>query len=494
MRYFCIFFLFVSTQVWAQQTPPATLTDGDIREIRAEAKSVVKTHFGDLLNAITFAKAPQAHKKETIANSYMQSTNQIFYSGNTTIEDDVNPDYTISGKGPGLPVAVYLDNLRLFYTGAENSIKIEEVSVGDVELKTYPYIKVIFKIHFEGSNKQKPAKYKPVYRVAELRADKYDKDWVVLISGVRYHQQQNVVSSVASPTPTSSVPPVTPPEKPAAAKPDAPQKPVVSPPDVVAKPVITEKSKDPVPAKAPVTQNSMNSVAKTEKPSLPENTAAKKTDMPVKTEQPIAIAEEPAKVQAPILPPKMESKKEEIPVVKPSDKSPEITPKESEVKKKPVVASNTVITGLEKRAATYRRQAALYRVASIACVGGGVATVFVLKGSYGKYKTQIAGNNAKLETWWGEADGNGTLNGQNFGSLEDYKAKTKSFIGYGTPALYLAGAGVIAGGILWIMGGKSSQDARQFQKQADQKKGRVTVNPQWDGFQKYMGVRLSYQF
>jgi outer membrane biosynthesis protein TonB len=410
------------------------LTDEDKREIKAEAKKVIETHLSDLLNTIASDGMGEQGRKLIMANSFIPSENQIF-DINSIIEDDVNPEFTISKKGfSDVKVQRYLENLNLFYTkSGENSIKITEVNATDVKKgPEYPFLLVHFKSHFTNVHRNKPTvKYVAILRTAELKAEKVDKQWRVLITGIRYYKEPVAENTVAK-VPAKQ----TKPASPAATKPSE---------QVAQKPKEVKKVQEPV--KDVVNQQA---VTKTE---TPVTQSTKQESLP-------AV-----------------SKQEEV--VKPAEKSRELVPQ----KTSPAIAE------LELQAAKYKKKTTLFRVGAGAAIVGAAATFVIVNGAYGDYKSQLEKSNSELETWW-----TGDNNGGNFGDIENYKAQPKSLISFGSPGIYFVGAGAIASGVLWFMGSANNKKAKDIKNQIEQKRKQLSITPQLSGSQRYAGIYLRYQF
>lgn len=331
---------------WLPAFAQTELSEEDKREIKAEAKRVVETHLSDLLNTVASNGMGEQGRKLIMANSFIPSENQIF-DINSIIEDDTSPEFTINKKGADVKVQRYLENLNLFYTKSEqNSITISEVNVTDVRQgQEYPYVLVHYKVVFSNLHRNKPnLKYVPVLRTAELRAEKVDKQWKVLITGIRYFK-----APVA--------------EAPVAKVAEKPAKPAPKP----SKTAVTQKPKEEKKQTEPA-------VAVTPAPAKPEQPA-----VTTPKSEPVAAAPE---------------KKPEV--VRAAEKSPEIVPQKM----------TPAIQELELKVAKYKKQATLFRVAAGAAVVGAAATFVITNGAYGDYKSQIEKTNADFETWYA-ADGHG---------------------------------------------------------------------------------------
>lgn len=422
----------------------AKLSANDALEIRAEARKVIETHLNDLLNSIASSEMGQQGRRLIIVNSFIPGENQIF-TPNAIIEDDTSPEYTSSGKGyTDLKVQIYLEKLDLFYTkSTENSIKISEVNVTEVKQgKEAPYVQVHFRSHFTNTHRNKPTlKYSPVLRTAEMTAEKIDNQWRVLISGIRYYKEAipeaTVAKTLAKPTQTQISPPVKP-----VAEQTAAQK---------TKPAETQPPKETKPQPVAV---------KTER----EAPATKPE--PVATEPKPTIAKVPDKPE----------------IKKTPEKTPAMVPEKQDA----------ALTALETKAAKYKRQAILIKSGSGLAVVGAVATYFVVNTAYTDYKAGVEKINAELQTWWDAQDAAGRINGQNFGDVENFKAQPKSIVAFGSPGIYFVGAGIVAAGVLWVVGSGSSRKAKDLSNQLKQKK--LSLSPQLSAPNRYAGLQVRYSF
>ncbi|WP_373511890.1 hypothetical protein [Persicitalea sp.] len=446
MRYlYCTLFLFIFLCPTFGQDA-TKLSASDVSEIRAEARKVIETHLSELLNSIASSELGQQGQQLLIYDSFMSSKSQIF-SSNAIIEDDISPEYTTSGKGYAeLKVKTYLENLGLYYSkSAEYSIKISEVNVTEVKQgKDSPYVQVHFRSHFTNTHRNKPTlKYSPVLRTAEMNAEKVDNQWKVLIAGIRYYK---------------------------AAAPQA---------------VAAAAEAKPMPAKpAPTKPTTTTKVAA-------EQTVATPTKPAEKTQEtkPQAVA---VKTQTPP-PTKPEPTPAETKPVATNAPPPTQTTRIAENKPEPAVEKKDVaLTALETKAAKYQRQGILIKSGAGLAVVGAAATYFVVNSAYTDYKAGVDKSNAELQSWWDAKDANGRTNGQNFGTIDSYKAQPKSVVAFGSPGIYFVGAGIVAAGVLWAVGSGSSRKAKELRRQLEQKK--LSLSPQAGWSQRYAGVSIRYKF
>ncbi len=153
---------------------------------------------------------------------------------------------------------------------------------------------------------------------------------------------------------------------------------------------------------------------------------------------------------------------------------------------------DAALTALETKAAKYKRQAILIKSGSGLAVVGAVATYFVVNTAYTDYKAGVEKINAELQTWWDAQDAAGRINGQNFGDVENFKAQPKSIVAFGSPGIYFVGAGIVAAGVLWVVGSGSSRKAKDLSNQLKQKK--LSLSPQLSAPNRYAGLQVRYSF
>ncbi len=196
---FCsLFFFFLCNKIHAQDKVELP-SKAEQKNIRLLARVMVESYLRGLLNTIAFEDVEKDSLKSIMMDSYLPSKkNQVFYDDGAIIEDDITPSNTATAQGSDKMVATYLSNLDIFYKKSEReTIFFSDVSVSDVKANNYLYLKVYFKSEFRGEyntnekNKNKPNQnYRPVLRVAELRAEKdINNQWKVYITHIGYYKQ-----------------------------------------------------------------------------------------------------------------------------------------------------------------------------------------------------------------------------------------------------------------------------------------------------------------
>ena len=171
-----------------------TVRDQD--EIAYQAQLTLSM-YNDLLNVISYeGLATESEIKELIRNSYTPSRNQIFYSGDVIIEDDVKPSNLVSRLRQDKTVKDYLHYFDLAYKKSEGpSIDFKDFEVSNLKRSNYLYIKVKYTSLFKGKHKEEKAPYKAVERVAEFRAEVKDNKWKTYITSIVYYDPKRPINS-----------------------------------------------------------------------------------------------------------------------------------------------------------------------------------------------------------------------------------------------------------------------------------------------------------
>ena len=190
-RLVLISFLGIST-VNAQQR----LTLKDVKQINQEANTIVKD-FENVLNLIAFNESTKSEVQDHIANSFKPGGKfRIFYSKNTLIEDDINPDYKL-GNTSEANVEKYLNDFDLQYEkGVDNTILFEDILISNVKYRDYFYVRVKFRSKFGSKNTIKQVGYTPTDREALLRMEPQGKgEWKAFFVNINFHNTQNPISA-----------------------------------------------------------------------------------------------------------------------------------------------------------------------------------------------------------------------------------------------------------------------------------------------------------
>jgi len=433
------------------------LTATDKKEIQSQARIVVEEKLLDLLNNLTLLNISDQQRQNAMLDSYSQSLTQIFAGRNVLIADDINPKNIVKMKGPDQNIASYLKDLSDYYTKSSRpTIRITEVVVGEIVQDSLANINVTFKIHRSNIHSIQKTKYPSVYRKAVLRADKPDRQWIVRISGINYYTPdvKNPVSEALAVNSTTNT--------------------SLKKEDEKSKEVKIDNLKNTDDSKA---YSGATLIAVKPEETVKEEKIKSQPAEPVKTQQTIITSNQPEKLDdkpAPVTP------------TKPAEGSAAVA------QKKKLVSPNAV-EALEKKVSKFKTQTALYRALSIGSMAGAAATFFIVNSSYSKYKSELTENNSRLNSWWNAAADQST-NGENFGSIENYQAKPESLLKFGSPGIYFAGVGILAGGVFWLMSNKPNSEAKRYKKLLDQRRKPVSMAPQWDATNKYAGLYLRITF
>ncbi len=178
---------------WAKSLAqkPTGINTKDELEIKLLAKQTVENGMLDLLNNITTQGVADDDIRFIIQNAFMPNNSQLFYDSEVQVEDDTRPQNTIEKRGKPLTVESYLTNLANFYRKTDNwSIQMSKVSMSEIKMGDYLYLKVYFEIYFGSrtNDMDSTIAYQPVMREAELQAKKKDGQWQVYISRIGFYR------------------------------------------------------------------------------------------------------------------------------------------------------------------------------------------------------------------------------------------------------------------------------------------------------------------
>lgn len=172
------------------------ISSSDSEEIKQLARRKVERSLKDFLNVLTHEDLEESRRIAIIRRNLADSIpNRLFYNADVIIVDDLEPDRPID-QPKDLKIEKYLANLDLFYAKtAEPTITFSDVKVSSVKERVYPYVKVFFTETFTGKNNQSTATFRPVPRVAEVRAQRHGKKWSVMIAQIEFPQPGDSVNS-----------------------------------------------------------------------------------------------------------------------------------------------------------------------------------------------------------------------------------------------------------------------------------------------------------
>jgi hypothetical protein len=174
--------------LWSLILPLCSLTHGqsliDIakrQNIRSHALDNVK-EFENLLNEIVLSNNPE-EKKLIVLNS-----KESVIDSSADIEDDLNPDKSISGSSDFIKADTYLERFPLLFN-PENSIEpvsFSNVFVSDVRTDEYTYISIYFESLFTGIHKVTNKKFRKVSRLATIKIFSSHENVITKIINIKF--------------------------------------------------------------------------------------------------------------------------------------------------------------------------------------------------------------------------------------------------------------------------------------------------------------------
>jgi hypothetical protein len=202
---FFVFMLLIASNIKNSlaQTAPATDPDAkDKNEVRFLAKKRIESDLQGLYNTLTFEDVGEFEREGVIKNSYLPSANQVFYSDDVLLEDDIDPKHQNANDPQSVKnwrVGGYLKELDLRYgKTASETVRFSNVLVSAAERKTDHYeVRVFFTSKFGGIYKPTKSYYSSTSRVATLRADKIDGKWQVFITQILFFRQGETITKPA---------------------------------------------------------------------------------------------------------------------------------------------------------------------------------------------------------------------------------------------------------------------------------------------------------
>jgi len=176
--FLCLIFVFPSINSWSQKI----LSSKDQSEIRYLSRKKIETDLVDLLNTLSFADLSEFERKNLIENSYLPNPNQVFFDDAAIVEDDLNGIPKEQTKVADLSIDRYLKNFDLYYKKSDYpSVETGNMLVSELkQAKDHWYVQVFFQITYK-SKHSNGSSFLPMWRVAEIRADKSDNQWTTLI-------------------------------------------------------------------------------------------------------------------------------------------------------------------------------------------------------------------------------------------------------------------------------------------------------------------------
>lgn len=469
------FFLFLfSAEIVAQEK----LSKKDTDEIRFNARRKVEQDLPELLNTLNLDDLGDYERKTLMLNSYLISNNQVFYADGVIIEDDLKPDRQESSRPIDVPVGKYLSNFDLFYKKSSSpTIEVTNVVVGTVkERNEQYYIQVSFNSHFKGSHKTIKVPYKVEHRVAELRAEKVEKQWVTLITSIRFLKDE-------SPTVANKIETI---------ESKLSEKALLD---------LQEKKNQEALSIAKEDQRKKDELKKKEEEEA-EKIAQLKKEEEAKQEQ-LRQDEEAKQVQLKkeaIAKQERLQQEEETKQQARLKKEEELKLKEQEeqlIKRNEEVKTdlsggvdNEKLSELKAQLSSYKGKRTLWTLVSLVSIGSGVGAYFIANGKYDDYIAKINSNNQSYRQWYASV-----YSGQS--PPTDEIAVPMSSSEFAPTAMLSLGAGIGVGLISTFLKGKYGRLTRNTQKQINnimEKKTDISLKPTYDFTNQTSGLSLVVKF
>lgn len=176
--FLCLIFVFSTINGWSQKI----LSSKDQNEIRYLSRKKIETDLVDLLNTLSFVDLGEFERKTLIENSYLPNPNQVFFDDAAIVEDDLNGIPKEQTKVADLSIDRYLKNFDLYYKKSDSpSVETSNILVSESkQAKDHSYVQVFFQITYKNKHSN-GSSFLPMWRVAEIRADKSENQWTTLI-------------------------------------------------------------------------------------------------------------------------------------------------------------------------------------------------------------------------------------------------------------------------------------------------------------------------
>ena len=190
------------------------IEDYDTVEIKARAKDCISS-FELLLNEIADPDTRKITISEMIRGSFGLGDGflHIFADSSVIIEDDLHPNAYASTYLKDVKVAKYLSDFDLLYSKSyRKSVFFSDIEVSDVQTsEKYIYVLVSYLSTFSGNHRMIDTPYKPLERLATVRAD-FDniyRKWDVRIVGIQFVHRPTIPIEALETDTTIILPPST---------------------------------------------------------------------------------------------------------------------------------------------------------------------------------------------------------------------------------------------------------------------------------------------
>lgn len=178
-------FLFFSGSFTYAQIQNLTPKDRD--EIRSKAIGLVKD-YEQMLNVLA-TKGTTPSDVQDILNQALTEDGRMFWDNKVNIEDDIYSLKADSGDSKDVSIQKYINDWDLFYTkGYDESVQFLDLRLSDFFHKEYSYLKVYFASQFKNKHKDFDMIYPIRRRVALIRFEKKDDQWLAWINGISFYR------------------------------------------------------------------------------------------------------------------------------------------------------------------------------------------------------------------------------------------------------------------------------------------------------------------
>ncbi|WP_201986875.1 tetratricopeptide repeat protein [Hymenobacter rubidus] len=169
------------------QVAPERITLKDAKEMTYQAQSTVE-RLQDLLYYIASEDNPPSELASVMKDSYTPTKNQVFVDGNSIVEDDTDPDFSVK-TAKNIDAIKYLNVFDLSYgKTTDNNISFTKFLISKIKKKEYLYVKVRFQENFGGTYKPNGKTYTPREREAIVQLFSLGNNrWKALIAGLNFY-------------------------------------------------------------------------------------------------------------------------------------------------------------------------------------------------------------------------------------------------------------------------------------------------------------------
>ena len=182
-----IFFILVLSgfglrnQVFAQELSPK-----DRDEIKSKAIGLVKDL--ELLLNVLGTKGTTSSDVQDIVSQATVEEGRIFYDENVILEDDISSLDPDSGTPKDVTIKKYLNDWDLFYSKSyDESVSFSDLRLSEILTTKYQFIKVYYLSQFKNKNKDFDRNYKIQRRIAQIRVEKKNDQWIAWVNGISFY-------------------------------------------------------------------------------------------------------------------------------------------------------------------------------------------------------------------------------------------------------------------------------------------------------------------